>query len=88
MTDRRGTPLCQEHVYLANQEEMLNDDIKHIAWLIRDILEADGATTKAQVENGDVAPEFCMETVDTIADGLVIRLADGSAYEVAIRRIE
>jgi hypothetical protein len=61
-----------------------NEDIRHISWLIRDVLEADGETTRAQ----RVAPEFCIEEVDTIADGLVIRLADGSASEAAIRRIE
>jgi hypothetical protein len=61
-----------------------NEDIRHISWLIRDVLEADGETTRAP----RVAPEFCIEEVDTIADGLVIRLADGSASEVAIRRIE
>jgi hypothetical protein len=69
---------------LVDKSATPNEDIRHVAWLVRDVLEADGETTRAQ----RVAPEFCIETVDTIAKGLVIRLADGNAYEVAIRRID
>ena len=88
MTDQHGTPLCQKHVYLANQTETPSDDIKHIAWLMRDMLETDGETTKVQVEQGDIDPEYWVEEVSTWAEGLVIRLGDGDLYEVIIARIE
>ena len=88
MIDRQGTPLCKEHAYLADQEETLNEDIKHIAWLMRDMLEADGETTKVQVEQGNVDPEYWIEDVCTWAKGLVIRLGDGALYEVLIARIK
>ncbi len=88
ITDRHGTPLCHEHVYLANQTETPSDDIKHIAWLMRDMLEADGETTKVQVEQGNVDPEYWIEDVGTWAEGLIIRLGDDALYELTITRIE
>ena len=59
--------------YLVYQSGTPNDDIQHVAWLIRDILGFDGGVSKTQ----RVAPEFCIETVDNIAEGLMIRLANG-----------
>ncbi len=88
MIDRHGTPLCQEHACLADQSETPNEDIKHITWLLRDILEADSETARLQVSQGEVAPEYWIEEVDTVAEGLVIRLGDGDLYEVMIARID
>ncbi len=85
--DRHGTSLCHEHAYLADRSETPSDDIKHVVWLIRDILEADGETTKPQVEQGDVEPAYWVESLDTVAEGLVIRLGNGEMYEVMIARI-
>ncbi len=88
MIDRHGTPLCKEHAYLADQEETLNEDIKHIAWLMRDMLETDGETTKVQVEQGDIDPEYWVEEVGTLCDGLVVHLGNGEMYELMIARID
>ena len=85
--DRRGTPLCHEHAYLADRSETPSDDIKHVTWLIRDILEADSETAQLQVSQGQVKPAYCIKEVDTVAEGLVIRLGDGDLYEVMIAKM-
>ena len=86
--DRHGTPLCHEHAYLADRSETPNENIKHIAWLMRDILEADGEMTKVQVEQGDIDSEYWIEDVCTWADGLVIRLGNAEMYELMLARID
>ncbi len=87
-TDRNGSPLCDEHAHVATRSETPNENIKHIAWLMRDILEADSETAKLQVSQGKVAPEYWLEEVDTVAEGLVIRLGDGALYELMLARID
>ncbi len=87
-TDRNGSPLCDEHAHVATRSETPNENIKHITWLIRDMLEADLETTKVQVSQGKVAPEYWIEEVDTVAEGLVVRLGDGSRFALMIARIE
>ncbi len=87
-TDRNGSPLCDEHAHVATRSETLNEDIKHIAWLLRDILEADGETTKLQVSQGEVASGYLIEKVDTWAEGLVIHLGNGEKYELVITRVD
>jgi len=43
-TDQNDRSLCDEHACLVDKLATPSDDIRHITWLIRDVLEADVGT--------------------------------------------